>query len=271
MCVPCGFLICLHENKWDFTSGWPRRTWGNFKICLTVLWESDHRWRIVDSSLQSQTQMWKWDVITKRRAKTSVCTWTHGGSETSLNTVVHENVKVYTNQYLCEFFFWNFLKFFQKLLSAHTFINCTNVSKFVNFVNTVFNPYSNFIKLSNISKIFSQASTKLKFFYISKVYTNSFTIYPSFLNIFSIILKFPWSFLEYSSNCFSNFQRILLKINKLIPFLNFAVFSWHFLSPLLTFYQVLFCKFLKFFFKDYVCSNFILVYLKIFLQFSKVI
>ncbi len=32
--------------------------------------------------------------------KTSVCTGTHDESETSLNTVVYENVKVYMNQYV---------------------------------------------------------------------------------------------------------------------------------------------------------------------------
>ncbi len=32
--------------------------------------------------------------------KTSVCTGTCGGNGTSLNTVVHENVKVYMNQYV---------------------------------------------------------------------------------------------------------------------------------------------------------------------------
>ncbi len=35
-------------------------------------------------------------------------------------------------------FFWNFLKFFQKLPSAHIFRNCTNLSKFVKFVKIIF-------------------------------------------------------------------------------------------------------------------------------------
>ncbi len=48
-----------------------------------------------------------------------MCTGTLCGSETSLNTVVHENVKVYMNQFMN--FFKNFLKFFQKLPSAYTY------------------------------------------------------------------------------------------------------------------------------------------------------
>ncbi len=51
-------------------------------------------------------------------------------------------------------FFWNFLKFFQKLPSAYIFRNCTNSLKFVKFVKIVFDSYLNFIKFSNISKIF---------------------------------------------------------------------------------------------------------------------
>ncbi len=65
-------------------------------------------------------------------------------------------------------------------------------------------------KLSNISNNFWHASTKFQDFCIRKVYTNSFAIYTSFLNIFSMILKFLWSFSEYSPNFFSKFQRILL-------------------------------------------------------------
>ncbi len=79
----------------------------------------------------------------------------HSRSETSLNTVVHVNVKVHMNQYVK--FFFNSLKFFQKLPSAHIFFNCTNLSK---FVKIVFNTCLNFTKLSNISKIFWQASIK---------------------------------------------------------------------------------------------------------------
>ncbi len=44
----------------------------------------------------------------KKKKNDSVCTGTYGGSETSLNTVVHENVKAY--EPVCEFIFWNFLK-----------------------------------------------------------------------------------------------------------------------------------------------------------------
>ncbi len=69
----------------------------------------------------------------KLQKKSSECTGTCGGSETSLNTVVHENVKVYTKQYVN--FFWNFLKFFQELPSTYIFINYTDLSKFVKFVN----------------------------------------------------------------------------------------------------------------------------------------
>ncbi len=83
---------------------------------------------------------------------------TRGESET-LNTIVHETVKVYMNEFVK--FFWNFLKFFQKLLSAYIFINCTNLSTFVKFVKIIFDTYSNFIELSNISKIFWKASTKV--------------------------------------------------------------------------------------------------------------
>ncbi len=136
---------------------------------------------------------------------------------------------------VCEFFFWNFLKFFQKLPSAHIFINCTNLSKFVKLVKIVFDSYLNFIKLANISKIFGQARAKFKFFCICKVYTNSFIIYRSFLNMFSMILKFPRSFPEYSSNFF--FISTNITQNEYL-FLIFAVLSRQFLNPLLTFCQV---------------------------------
>ncbi len=125
-------------------------------------------------------------------------TGTCGGSETSLNTVVHENVKVYMNQYV---------KFFTKFTLNSYFY------KLYKFVKIVFDTYMNFVKLSSFSKIFWKAKTKFKIFYICKVYTNSFMIYPSFLNIFAMILKFPRSFSKYSSIFFSKFQQILLKIN----------------------------------------------------------
>ncbi len=89
---------------------------------------------------------------------------------------------VYATLYepVCGNFFLKFLKFFQKPHSAYIFINCTNLSKFVKFLKIVFDTYLNFIKLSNISKIFWMASTKFKVFCICKIYTNSFRIYPSF-------------------------------------------------------------------------------------------
>ncbi len=109
--------------------------------------------------------------------------------------------------------FLKLLHFFRKMLSAHIFINCTSLSKFVKFVKIVSDTYLNFIKLSNISKIFWQASTKFWVFYICKVYTNSFIIFQISWNIFSMILKFPRNFSKYSSIFFSNFPRILLEIN----------------------------------------------------------
>ncbi len=48
----------------------------------------------------------------KKYIKTSVCTGTHGGSETSFNTVVHENIKVYYES-VCEIFFEISLNFFK--------------------------------------------------------------------------------------------------------------------------------------------------------------
>ncbi len=48
--------------------------------------------------MKSKQQPEIWDHSDTK--KTSVCTGTHGGSETSLNTVVHENVKVYVNSFL---------------------------------------------------------------------------------------------------------------------------------------------------------------------------
>ncbi len=137
----------------------------------------------------------------------------HWISETSQNTIVHENVKIYImNQYVN--FFWNFLKFFQKLPWGYIFINCTNLSKFVKFVKIVFNnTYLNFIKLSNISKNFSERQVQ-NFIIFLKIFTNSFIIYQSFFKTFSLILKFPWSFSEYSSDFFfSKLRQILLKTN----------------------------------------------------------
>ncbi len=51
--------------------------------------------------------IWRWDE------KTNVCMGTRGGNETFLNTVAHENVKVYMNQLVCEIFFEIFLNFFK--------------------------------------------------------------------------------------------------------------------------------------------------------------
>ncbi len=54
-----------------------------------------------------------WTNMTERsQKKTSVCTGTRGGSETSLNTVVHVNVKVLYEP-VCKFFFEIFLNFFK--------------------------------------------------------------------------------------------------------------------------------------------------------------
>ncbi len=41
-----------------------------------------------------------WKIKEIKKEKTSVCTGTHNRSETSLNIVVHENVKLYMNQYV---------------------------------------------------------------------------------------------------------------------------------------------------------------------------
>ncbi len=90
--------------------------------------------------------------------KPSVCTGTRGVSETSLNTVVHENVKVY--EPVWEIFFEISLNFFQELPSVYIFINCTNFSKLAKFIKIIFNAYLNFIKLSIISKIFRKPGTK---------------------------------------------------------------------------------------------------------------
>ncbi len=106
-------------------------------------------------------------------------------------------------------FFFNFLKFFQQPPSAHIFINCTNLSKFVKFVLIVFDTYLNFIKhFWN----FLTSKYKILSFLFCEVYTNSFIIYPCFLNIFSRILKFPGSFSKYSPNFFfQNFQEYYSK------------------------------------------------------------
>ncbi len=66
-----------------------------------------------------------------------MCTGTRGGSETSLNTVVHENVEVYYLNLYVTFFFEIFLKFFQKLASAYNFYKLYK-SKFVKFVKSRF-------------------------------------------------------------------------------------------------------------------------------------
>ncbi len=104
-------------------------------------------------------------------------------------------------------------------------------------------------------------------FCICKIYTNSFIIYPSFLNNFSMTSKFPQSFSKYSSDffffnfnefysliLFSNFQCIF----STVPQSFIDIFSSFFQIP-----QVSIRLQLKF------AQIFILVYLKIFLQDSK--
>ncbi len=84
-----------------------------------------------------------------RIKKTGVCTGTCGRSETSLNAVAHDSIRMHINKY--EKIILKFLKFFQKLRSASIFINYTNLSK---LVKIIFDANLNFIKVSNISKIF---------------------------------------------------------------------------------------------------------------------
>ncbi len=122
-----------------------------------------------------------------------------------------------------------FLSFFQKLPRAYIFINCTNLWK---FILIVFNIYLNFIKLSNTSAIFWKASIKFEQVFC-KIYTNFIHNLPKFFPNIPLI-----------------FFNILTNITKNSYFLKiFVVFSRQFPNPLLTFYQV-FCKFLKFSFKD---------------------
>ncbi len=61
-------------------------------------------------------------------------------------------------------FFWNFLKYFQKLPSPYIFINCINLSKFVKFVKIVFDTYLNFIKLFKFLKFSDRPLQNFKFF-----------------------------------------------------------------------------------------------------------
>ncbi len=98
--------------------------------------------------------------------------------------------------------------FFQKLPSACTFINCTNLSK---FVKTVFIAYLNFTKLSNISEIFWRASTKSSFWKIYTSFINN--LLKFFKNVFKNFQNFRDVFPNISLIFFSKFQHKLLKIN----------------------------------------------------------
>ncbi len=100
-----------------------------------------------------------WNQLKKKPTKTPVCVLGHAAEVKLLWTQLCMRMSMYIWSSMWNFF-WNFLKFFQKLYSAHIFINCTNLSKFVKFVKIVFDTYLNFIKLSNISKIFWQARIK---------------------------------------------------------------------------------------------------------------
>ncbi len=187
-----------------------------------------------------------------------MCTKTRGGNETSLNTVVHENVKEHGPK--CDFFF-NFLKFFQKFSSVCIFINRTNLSKFVKFIKIVYNTYLNFIKLSIISKVFWKENTKLYVFY--KIYINSIIIYPCLLNIFSMILKFPRKFFRiFLWFFFSKFQEILLKTNTFFTFLLYFSIVLQSLTDILSSFlqipQIFFLRFTQSFDKITIefCSNF---------------
>ncbi len=128
-------------------------SWQNYFFSLkrkeSKGWKNDHRCKIVWQLTLIRVHFTLYRKMMMKNVaqlkKTRVCTGTRGRSETSLNTFVHENVKVYMNQYMK--FFLSFLKFFLKLSSAYIFINCTNLSKCVKFVKIVFYTYLIFFKL----------------------------------------------------------------------------------------------------------------------------
>ncbi len=160
-------------------------------------------------------------------------------------------------------FSWNFFRFFEKLLSAYIFINCTNLWK---FVIIVFNTYLNFIKLSNTSTIIWEASIKFKQVFC-KFYTNFIHNSPNFLKNFNKFFhNIPLIF-------FQNFNKYYSKVFKFLCI--FWTVSQSFVDILSIFF-----KFLKFFFRDLLKVSiklqlkfvqiFILIYLKIFLPVSEV-
>ncbi len=68
--------------------------------------ETASSWSPSDHHLSILTYSWVQSIVLRiqklrfSKQKTRVLTGTRGRSETSLNTVVHENVKVYMNQYV---------------------------------------------------------------------------------------------------------------------------------------------------------------------------
>ncbi len=121
-----------------------------------------------------------------------------------------QSIYLWTSMWI---FFWNFLTFFEKLPSTliflykpYTFIRSGKILlKSFSTPTWISSNYRTFLKYSE------RQVQNFKFFIFVKMYTNSFTIHPSFLNIFSMIFEFPQGFSEYSSIFFSKLQRILLK------------------------------------------------------------
>ncbi len=134
-----------------------------------------------------------------------MCSGTRGGSESSFNTVLHENVRVHMNQYVNGFL--KFPQIFSKTaLSSYFYKLNKNLLKFFSTPTSISSNYQTFLKLSD------RQVQNFKFF----VFVKFTQIHPWFTQVsstfFQIILKFPQSFSKYSSNFSSKFQQILLKI-----------------------------------------------------------
>ncbi len=120
-----------------------------------------------------------------------MCSWTHGKRETSLNEVARESIRLYcVCDGICEHVFEISLNFFQKPPAAHIFINCINLSK---FVEIIFDTYVNFIKLSNILKFSKKEVQNFNKFFL-KFTQILFIIYHNSLKMFSKIFKISAKF-----------------------------------------------------------------------------
>ncbi len=147
-------IIKFEKKMWKFCENFERNVIGKLKMLLRSL-----------VKLKKRKQcMYLWPGGGGKRRMTELrLFWTQ--LSMTLSDCIWPSMRKFSWNFLN--FSGNFLKFFQKLPSAYIFINCTNLST---FVEIIFDTHLNFIRLSNTSQTFCKISTKFQYVFC-KIYT----------------------------------------------------------------------------------------------------